>query len=83
MATMAAGKTKLMSLAEAAFDAIEQDSPDDATLGVVMIVAEVRMRNPDQTAIFEFSSDRRTWVQKAILSEALESIGLGITEMDT
>ena len=76
------GKEKLISLADDAFDQMEEEAPDVATLGAVVLICEVRMRDPDQTAIYEFSTDSRTWVQKAILREALESIGLGVQEVD-
>jgi len=76
------GKEKLTSLTDDAFEQMEQEAPEAATLGVCVLICEVRMRDPDQTAIYEFSTDSRTWVQKAILSEALESIGLGVQEID-
>jgi hypothetical protein len=76
------GKEKLTSLTERAFEEMERESPEHSTIGVVVLIAEVRMRDPDQTAIYEFSSDSRTWVQRAILAEALESVGLGVPEVD-
>lgn len=75
------GRSKVVGLAETAFDAVEVEAPEDATVGVVMLILEVRMRDPDQTAIYEFSSDKRTWVQRAILNEALETVGMGVPEV--
>jgi hypothetical protein len=76
MPAMAAGREKLISLVDTAFSRIEEDAPDDAVVGVAVLVVEVRMRDPDQTAIFEFSTDRREWVQRAILSEAVDIVGV-------
>lgn len=75
---MAFGKAKMDDLVVAAFAEIEQETPDDATIGVVMMTVEVKLRDPEQTAIYTFSTDRRVWVQRAMLAEAIDTVGLGV-----
>jgi len=45
---------------------------------VVMLAVEVRMSDPDQTAVYTFSTDKRVWIQRALLTEAVETVGLGV-----
>jgi len=77
---MALGKTKLEGLVEAAFSEIEAETPDDAVIGVATLVIEVRMSDPDATAIYTFCTDKRVWVQRALLDEAANTVGLGVME---
>lgn len=67
------GKEKLTGLADTAFDLMEGESPADATLGACVLVCEVRIRQPngeEATAFYMHSTDRRAWVQRALLEEA-------------
>jgi hypothetical protein len=70
------GKEKLTSFAETAFDLMEGEAPDDATLGACVLVCEVRLRQPngeEATAFYMHSTDKRGWVQRALLEEAQTS----------
>lgn len=67
------GKEKLASLADTAFELMEGETPADATLGACMLICEVRIRQPngeEATAFYTHSTDRRGWVQRAMLDEA-------------
>jgi hypothetical protein len=67
------GKEKLTGLADTAFDLMEGEAPDDATIGACVLVCEVRIRQPngdEATAFYMHSTDRRGWVQRALLEEA-------------
>lgn len=67
------GKEKLDALTNTAFELMEAEAPEDATLGACMLVCEVRIRLPngeESTAFYTHSTDRRGWVQRALLEEA-------------
>lgn len=64
------GLGKLTDFAETAFESMQEDSPDDAILGVCILVCEVKMPDTSETAIFLHSTDRRTWIQRALMQEA-------------
>lgn len=75
------GYEKLKSLTDAAWAALEEESPDDAVIGVAMLVIESKA--DDTTVISTFCTDRRQWVQRALVAEAqetVESIAVGEDE---
>lgn len=73
---MAIGKEKLISLVNVAFEEVETESSEEAIIGVAILVLEVREREAGTTAFYTFSTDKRTWVQRAALTEALEFVSM-------
>lgn len=72
---MAIGKQKLADLAEVAFTEIEQEASDNAVVGTGLLVVEVREKDAEVTTFYTFSTDKRRWIQAAMLREALEFVG--------
>lgn len=68
------GREKLNSLIGENFDEIAERMPEDAVVGAAMVIFEIRSREKDFTSFFTISSDRRMWVQRAMLREASEVI---------
>lgn len=67
------GKEKIDAFAGTAFELMEGEAPDDATLGACLMVCEVRIRQgngEETTAFYLHSTDKRGWVQRALLEEA-------------
>lgn len=67
------GKEKIASFTETAFLLMEEEAPPDATVGACLMVCEVRIRQPngeEVTAFYLHSTDKRGWVQRALLEEA-------------
>jgi hypothetical protein len=67
------GKEKLDAFTGTAFGLMEEETPDDATLGACLMICEVRVRQPggeELTAFYMHSTDKRGWVQRALIEEA-------------
>lgn len=71
---MIAGKEKLDVLAEVALEQIDEDMPEGTIVGAAMFIVEVRNRGEDLTSIYTFSTDKREWVQRALVREALDVV---------
>jgi len=68
-----ASRDKLDALVEDAWNLMEEDTLPDAQVGVAMLVVEIRDET-DNTAFMTFCSDKRTWVQRALVTEATEAV---------
>lgn len=71
---MVAGKPKLDALIDVALASIGDEMPEGTVVGSAMLVLEVRNRAEDMTSIYTFSSDKRVWIQRALVREALDAV---------
>ena len=67
------GTEKLNSLIASAVETVEGETTDDAMVGVAMLIIEIRDRN-GVTAFYTFCTDKREWVQRAVVDEAKMAI---------
>jgi hypothetical protein len=75
------GKDKLDDLVTAAYDTVAEENEETAFVGAAMLIMEVRTGN-GETAFYTFCSDKRQWVQKAIVREAEQAIEMEEVEFD-
>lgn len=70
------GLAKIQELMELCERVVDEDAEDPqlAILGSAMLVVEVKDLARDQNAFFCFCSDKRNWVQRAMLREATEIV---------
>jgi hypothetical protein len=70
------GLTKLDELAKLCDEvtAIEVEDVSQATLGAAMLIVEVKDKAANESVFFTFCTDKRTWVQRAMLREATETV---------
>ena len=52
----------------------EVEDPDQATVGAVLVVLEVKDKAANENVIVTFCTDKRTWIQRALLREATETV---------
>lgn len=76
------GRDKLDKLVESAETIISDETPDDAQIGVAMLVVEVRDIIGGGTAFYTFCSDKREWIQRALLNEATVAVDMSEIEVD-
>lgn len=67
------GRDKLDELTALAYTTAEEENEETAYVGVAMIVMEVS-RPDGGTAFYTFCSDKREWIQRALVREAGEAI---------
>lgn len=68
-----AGRQKLTGVADQCGAWLEEQLDDPATVGVVMLVVELRT-GEDNTAWVTYCSDSRAWVQRAAIAEASTAV---------
>lgn len=76
------GRDKLDKLVESAETVIAEETPDDAQVGVAMLVVEVRDVIGGGTAFYTFCTDKREWIQRALIQEAGTAIEFAEIEAD-
>lgn len=75
------GRDKLDRLVEKAFSEMDSENGATAFVGVALIVAEVRTED-NETAFYTFATDKREWIQKAMIHEAGTAIEFADVELD-
>lgn len=64
---------KLTKLVDKAIATMGEESPSDSFIGAAMLVVEVR-DSGGETAFYAFCTDKRAWIQAAILKEAGDAL---------
>jgi hypothetical protein len=72
---MLAGREKIVSFVEDAFNEMESET-EEGIVGAVMLVVEVKVTETDSTAFYMHCTDRRAWIQRAMLDEARVAAGI-------
>jgi len=75
------GRAKIDKLAETAFEQMEAENSDVAVVGVCLLAVEVRTED-GETAFYTFATDRREWIQRALIHEAAQAIEFAEVELD-
>lgn len=68
-----ASREKLDRLVEQSFGLMEGEQADDAQVGVALLIVEVKGEH-DLTSFYTFCTDKREWIQKALVHEAAQAI---------
>jgi hypothetical protein len=79
------GLPKLQELSDMVENVVDAEvkDPDEALIGAAMLIVEIKDKAADESVFFTFCTDRRTWVQRAMLNEATETVNeLAPQELD-
>lgn len=77
------GRDKLDKLIDSAEKLVTDENPDDAVVGVAMLVVEVRGTIDGGTAFYTFCTDKREWIQRAMVQEAANAVEFSDMEVET
>jgi len=75
------GADKLSKLVENSLPTMEDESFPAAQVGTAMLIVEVRDIDSGVTAFYTFCTDKREWVQRALIREASDAIEFSETEV--
>ena len=70
---LTASREKLDKLVETSFGLMEDENDETAQVGVAMLIVEVKVEE-GATAFYTFCTDKREWIQKALVHEAGQAI---------
>ena len=75
------GSDKLESLAASAFSTLAEEHAADSFVGHALMIVEARTTDGG-TAFYTFCTDKRQWIQRAMLDEARLAIEYEEVEVD-
>jgi hypothetical protein len=76
-----ASRDKLDRMVEDAWELLEADNLPDAQVGVALLAVEI-VDDSGNTAFMTFCTDRRAWIQRGLLQEAVEAVTFAEVEAD-
>lgn len=69
------GNPKIQTMVDGSLKILEEDTDPDAFIGDALLIVEVR-NNDGNTAFFTFCTDKRQWIQAAMIREGDAAVTL-------